>query len=308
LRDSAESGYVTAVFWYAENRKLGQANWAPVLQSFSLALPRRAVRVGLVAVVWGGRWGWPRGVARGHPSWQSFSRASPPSPYWIDRLVHVMADLDNAIRACSRCRKRFFERDYHVTRLGVALKTCNDCRARKVAESARHRARVPGCAHGLANNGDNCRDCGGRYTCEHTANKAACAVCNPIPLNAVSTTFIRRHRAMALAPWDDSVIHCNHNCLWYPPELERIRRVAAAGGITPPELARCEERWVLLSSVWAVLDAARALDPRQGHTGAFAIDARTGAVDWAGAEGRNEHCDALAKRMAEDAVALWGAN
>jgi hypothetical protein len=218
-----------------------------------------------------------------------------------------MADLDNAIRACSRCRKRFFERDFHVNRLGEALKTCNGCRTRAGVDRARHRARVPNCPHGLGNNGFNCRDCGGAGTCAHTANKSACAVCSPLDPSTVAVSYIRRHRAMALAPWDDSVAHCDRDCMWYPSQLERFRRIAAVGAITPAELERCETRWVLLTGVWAALDAARVQDPQgQAPAGAFALDARTGVVDWA--ELRHARSGVLVKRMAADAAALWGAN
>jgi hypothetical protein len=107
---------------------------------------------------------------------------------------------------------------------------------------------------------------------------------------------------MALAPWDDSIPHCDRNCMWFPSQLERFRRIAAVGAITPAELERCEKRWVLLTSVWAVLDAARVQNPRQAPSGAFAIDARTYAVDWAAAELRHAHCNAPVKRMTVEVV------
>ena len=60
---------------------------------------------------------------------------------------------------CTRCHKKFYEDGFNVNRLGHRLKTCLECNSR---ERLRNKPLVEY-----------------DYSCEHIANRNACAKCNP---------------------------------------------------------------------------------------------------------------------------------
>ena len=73
---------------------------------------------------------------------------------------------------CSRCKKRFFEDGFKVSRLGRRNKTCLECNVRAKADAERNK-----CPHGRQRN--LCRDCGGKSRCEHDRQRNSCRDCNP---------------------------------------------------------------------------------------------------------------------------------
>jgi len=147
-----------------------------------------------------------------------------------------MADKGNQQETiqCSRCKKRFFEDGFKVTRLGQRNKTCLECNARKKAELERNK-----CSHGRQRS--VCCECGGGSVCPHRKVKWDCQACSPEKFCEHGKAKIRHTCVVCDAAGNERRKH-----------LRNAREFANQSGGWPYEHVRCswQEAYNAIVNKW----------------------------------------------------------